>query len=494
MAKDLVFDLSPTQSMFVFSDAHVVMLKGPMGEGKTFAAMAGIIQHANRCYQYNPELKLLRGALVRDTHTNIKISTVPDIQQEFGDYVEFKDDYKKMIIHIRPVPVHLDLFGIDDPASLSKLQGPQYAIIWLEEPAPIVEKANAGLPRAVFDLSIARAARQKGTLLRVQISQNPADEDHWTEEVANLPRVLAVDPDTGAEIIKECYEMQPGENKYLNPLARAANRAAFQHDPGKKARYVDGRAAPVSPGKRVATGYNAAIHYPKRELIVVPGALGLRFWDGWHHPACILGQWLPPGRVIIHHACQGDNISVRALITSQVKPLLHTRKYRGKIKEWRDIGDPSMRIPDQSSRQTVTSKVLEGLLDTRFEPGPTLQKYRFDPMNTALTEMLPDGSGPQILLSRTAYNLHRALNGGWHWKVDNSGNVVGTKPVKDAAGDLGDGFSYGISTLFPYVRIPSKPKKNRRPSNRQVRAMAYAHGMTKAGRMNRRGITLSRGF
>ena len=41
-------------------------------------------------------------------------------------------------------PTVEDFFWIDDPASLSKLQGPQYAIIWLEEPAPIIEKQNAG--------------------------------------------------------------------------------------------------------------------------------------------------------------------------------------------------------------------------------------------------------------------------------------------------------------------------------------------------------------
>ena len=192
---DLVFDPSPTQDAFVNSAAHIVMLVGPMGEGKTFAGVFGLIRHAARCGRD------IRCALIRDTHQNIKISTCPDIKEILGHFVDFKDDYKKMIIHSQP-KVECDLFGIDDQAAMSKLQGPQYACIWLEEPAPIIAKANAGLPRGVFDLSIARASRQAKTQLRVQITQNPADEDHWTEDIFNKPRVYAVDPVSGAEIMK----------------------------------------------------------------------------------------------------------------------------------------------------------------------------------------------------------------------------------------------------------------------------------------------------
>ena len=135
MSDPLRFELSPTQSEFAHADEEIIMLIGPMGEGKTFCGIASLLVHAARCGRN------IRGALIRDTHQNIKISTIPDIQEALGNRVTFHDDYKKMIIHTTP-RVEMDLFGIDDPASLSKLQGPQYAIIWLEEPAPIIEKAS----------------------------------------------------------------------------------------------------------------------------------------------------------------------------------------------------------------------------------------------------------------------------------------------------------------------------------------------------------------
>lgn len=466
MGSDLRFDLSPTQAAFVWSDAHIVMLMGPMGEGKTFSGVAGCIRHAARCE------KDIRIALVRDTHQNIKISTIPSIKEILGAYVDFHDDGKQMVIHSRP-RVEADLFGIDDPAALSKLQGPEYALIWMEEPAPIIEKANAGLPRDVFDMAIARAARQKGTRLRVQVTQNPADEDHWTEEVANMPEIYAEDDFTGAQIIKQVFRIPYGENTHLNPLARLANKAAFKNDPGKYARYVEGRAAPVQRGKRVTPEYNPKIHFAGREMPVIPGAVGLRFYDGWHHPVCLVGQYIPPGKIWIHNCFWGDGIGVKELCEQQVIPLIMSPKFKGKIPDWRDIGDPTMRTPDQSTTGISAARRVEQAMRTRFEPGPTKWAYRIDPLRTALSTLGPDGA-PVIQISQTAYELHRALNGGWHFKSDNQGNIIGNLPVKDKAADLGDALAYGVARVLPYARQFIAPAKRNPFFNPVRRAMSYA--------------------
>lgn len=467
---DLVFDPSPTQDAFVNSEANIVMLIGPMGEGKTFAGVFGLIRHAERCG------KDIRAALIRDTHQNIKISTAPDIKEILGPFVEFKDDFKKMIIHSSP-KVTCDCFGIDDQASLSKLQGPQYAVIWLEEPAPVIEKINAGLPRGVFDMSLARASRQTGTKMRVQVTQNPADEDHWTEEVFNKPRVYASDPITGAEIIKECFRIAPRENKYLNPLSRAANIAAFQDDPGKLARYVEGRAAPVNQGARVISTYNSATHFLQdHELPVVQDATGVRFWDGYHHPCCIIGQLIPPHRLIIHDVIYGEGMGTRELITHYLQPMLATAKYKDKIHHWRDIGDPSMQVGDQSTINESAAICINTLLGASFEPGPVRWPARIDPSTTAFNRNALNGL-PMIQLSKTAYFLHRALNGGWHWKIDNNNHIIGTEPVKNQFSHVGDALLYGNAIVFPFESaLPYEKLRQISQKDRMSRAMSYASG------------------
>ena len=119
MAQDLVFELSPTQKEFVYSDAHINHLTGPMGEGKTHCAIARLIRHAYRC-----NLSPLRAAIIRDTHENIKTSTAVSIREILKDRAVFKNDDKKLFIKAE-YPIECDLFGIDDQASISKLQGPQ---------------------------------------------------------------------------------------------------------------------------------------------------------------------------------------------------------------------------------------------------------------------------------------------------------------------------------------------------------------------------------
>lgn len=475
---DLEFDLSPMQSAFVHSNAQVVMLMGSMGEGKTFSGGVALVRHAARCGVP------IRAAIIRDTHQNLKLSTVPDLQRMFGKFVHFHDDCKRMVIDSRP-RVECDLFGIDDPASLSKLQGPQYAMIWLEEPAPIVEKANAGLPREVFDLALARASRQTGTAMRVQITQNPADEDHWTEDLFMAPAVMVRDEATGTEIRKAGFRIPYGDNKYLNPHARAANKAAFANDPGKYTRYVEGRAASVNRGCAVTPEYNAKIHFSELVLPVVPGALGVRGYDAWHHPCIIVSQYINPGRLIVHDVLCGDGCGIKEMIEGPLLTLLATPKYcvngRSKIGDWRDIGDPSMRTPDQSSVQRTTARLLEDKLKTRFEPGPVKLKARLDPLKSSLLRLAPDGN-PLVVVSRSAYGLHRALNGGWHFKKDNSGNIIGTSPEKDAHSHVGDAFSYLVAQVFPFQRArPSKSETSARNVRAKSLAESYGHSRHTSG-------------
>ena len=466
---DIVFNLSPTQNLFVHDEREVVILHGPMGEGKTYAGIIAAIAHAARCG------KNIRGALVRDTLENIKRHNIPDIQEVLGTLATAHDDFRRIVFHTTP-KVELHCFGANDLGDLNKFQGFIGAFIWLEEPAPIADKSNAGLIEDVFKLAIARASRQAGTKMRVQVTQNPADEDHWSEKVAQGPEVLGVDPNTGVEIRKAFYRIPYGENSNLNPHTRAANWAAFASDPAKKARYIEGVAAPLQFGKPVTPKYSRQLHFAPIELPVVEGAQGIRGWDGWHNATCGVFQYVSPGRLILHDVMVGDGEGVKELIGNQVKPLLGGRKYKGKISDWRDIGDPSMKTPDQSSVKQSAAKVVEGMLDTRFETGPVRWRSRIDPLRSVLGELASDGN-PKLLISKSAYDAHRALNGGWHFKTDNNGRPIGNEPVKDFFSHIGDMISYVAAEIFPYAVAGNRKKElnavRRLQKKMAQQAMAY---------------------
>jgi len=416
---------------FTLDGNHRFLLGNFIVSHNTFGSVAAMIHHARRCK------KDIRGAIVRDTHTNIKISTARSIQDALplGSY-KFKDDYKFLTIFSEP-KVEIDLFGIDDMNAVSKLQGPEYAIIWLEEPAPIADADNAGLSEDVFN-----AAR-----LLANLEKN--EDGLYLLDPLNPLITLAV------------YRMPVGENKNLSKLARQATAAAYQNDAQSYARYVKGEFAKVYRGKRVTPDYNKdGRHYAEMELIPATGLVGFRFWDSWGNPSCVLGQITKTGRLVFIDTCRILESDIRTLIKSQVNPLLNSPKWKDKCTAWRDGGDFSMRQQDQSNMQESSMKVIEDRFGTIFESGP--HKWSF--MRDGLTRALNDNIKglPALVVSHNNILLHDVLMGGWHYKIDKAGNVASDVPVKindGGASHIGDAFANAVNVLLPGFFIKMNRKK-----------------------------------
>lgn len=271
---------------FMLDGNHRFLLGNFIVSHNSFASIIAMIYHGKRCG------KPVRWAIVRDSHENIKISTVRSIMDALPiGYYKFKGDFKHLEIFSDP-PVSADLFGIDDLASVSKLQGPEYAGIWLEEPAPIADAANAGLSEDVYNAALASCARQKGTVPRLQVSMNPGNEEHWTY------RRFFVDPitmETGSDIMYDpdnplitikIFRVPVGENKNLSEIARQATRSAYANDAQSYARYAKGEFAKVFVGKKVTPDYNKnGQHYSEIDLEPAQGLTGFIGFDAWHSPA-----------------------------------------------------------------------------------------------------------------------------------------------------------------------------------------------------------------
>lgn len=422
------------------SDAIVNVLIGNMGEGKTYASVAAMICHAKRCK------RPIRAAIVRDTHENIKTSTAVSIREMFDDapeMIRFADDYKKLTIFSEP-PVDVRLFGIADLGALSKLQGPEYALIWLEEPAPMSDRCNAGLSVEVYRAALVRCARQKGTKARLQISMNPADEDHWTyTELIDSPEILPEYP----LVSKQVFYMQYGENKHLSAVARQAVQAAYKDDPAAYTRYVEGKFASVYRGKKVTPEFNPLLHVAPAPLEPARGLVSFRYYDSWHNPTCGLGQITTTGRLIFLDTCKLEGSDIRTLIETQVEPLLNSPRWKDKAKAWRDIGDFSMRQPDQSNRQESAAKVVEGAFRTVFEPGPPKWEIMKLGLKRGLNQIIM--GMPAVVVCPNNKLLIKGLSGAWHYKTDNAGNITSTIPEKDEISHVCDGWANAVNVLLP---------------------------------------------
>ena len=462
--KQFKFELSPIQTAYANSTATVNVIYSSRGEGKSFVSIIAMLVHAQR------NKKAIRCAIVRDTHENIKISVVRAIQEIFPPSLYmFKNDFKQLVIKSEP-HVFCDLFGIDDLAALQKLQGPEYSLVWLEEPAPMSDKANAGLSEDVFNAALIVCARQTDTIPRLQVSMNPADQDHWTY------RRFFEEPDIDAEnplITKAVFALPYKDNVHLTDQARQAVKVAYKNDPASYARYVENKFVAITKGKKVCPDYGTGAYTSERPLEPAEGLEGFRAYDGWHNSVCILGQITHTGRLIFIDTLRGDNIDIRTLIDQKVQPMLNSPRWRGKCKSWRDIGDRSMRIPDQSNINESAARVVERAFGTYFEGGPA----RWQHMKMGLDHIfkMNIAGKPAFIVNKSNRWLDKALSGGWCFKVDNSGNVMGDIPMKNELSHTGDAFANAVNVLLPSrTKAMNRAVISQMQKKGKARASSYA--------------------
>lgn len=474
--KELRYALTPTQKAFAKSEAVVNVIYSNTGEGKTFACVAALIEHVKRCGVP------IRVAIVRDTLENLKSSVVISIQDFFQNdpsAYRFSDGYKKLTIFTKPHKITADLFGIDDLGSLGKLQGPEYALIWLNEPAPIADadRVSAGLSEDVFKAALVRCARQKGTRARLQVDMNPADQDHWTYR--RFIEEEQIDPDNPL-ITKAVFRVPYGENIHANEVSRQAVRAAYKGDDANYARYVLGQFAKVYKGPAVTPSYNEERHLAKGNIIPSPGLVSFAFFDSWSNPSCVLGQITQYNRLIFIDTVTLEGSDIETLLETQVIPLLESPRWKGKAKGWRVGGDRTMLVMDQSNKLESAARKVSKYFGCYFDPGPQHWSMIQNHINRALTQSDNRGE-PMILISADNKVLHKGLNGGWHYHINNQGKRTSNIPVKDELSHPCDAWANAVCVLLPSKLSGIKKHSHKAQFDKiRRRAQSYATG---GGRM-----------
>ena len=469
---------SPAQERIIKSTATIVVAVSTFGLGKTWACIMSLIYHAYCC-----GVKL-RAAIIRDTHTNILRTIVPAFETFFlesGTPHKWSHDFKKLQIFVAQ-GIEVDLLGIDDLASVADIQGGEWGLIWLEEPCPYTDAraANSGLSEDLYNAALVRCTRQKGTKGRLQISSNHPDEEHWFYRRCLEAPDGMVDPRTPL-ITKETIEIPPGENTHLKAESSQAVIAAYANDPVGYARFVKGESAMRYPGKPV-TGrvFNSAIHVSPIPLEPVEGLMSFIGWDSWGNPAACLGQQWPDGRLWILDECV-DGEDVRDLLHNKVNPLVQSLRWRDKSYGWRQIGDRTMRQPDQSRHDECAADAVEAEFDpgmgqrVPFEPGPQTWPQIHLGILHSLQWMVR--GQPAILIDpQRCKRLIGALKGRWHFSVNRSGALTKLTPEKTNESHIADAWANAVCVIAPWSALTHQAYLKRRIAPvRRRRAVASSY-------------------
>ncbi|MEO0249143.1 MAG: hypothetical protein ABIN58_06285, partial [candidate division WOR-3 bacterium] len=397
---------------------------------------SGIRRMVLHAFEQPEECRPIPWAIVRDTWRNLERTTLRSIifphpgsfAEKLRPLIRISGGGEKVFI---PGILEIELFGVDSLGDLNRFQSMQLAGLWLEEPSPAVQEIGGGLDERVLTMGVS-SLRYPCKWVTVQVTGNYPDESHWVWQrygVKKLGRLIRI---------------PRGENPHLPAGYREMMEQAFSGDKGLLDRLVYGQPGFVQQGEPVVPNYNPEIHRAKVVLEPYPGARGYRFWDGWLNPTCVVAQLIPSGQLQILEVFTGERMGMLQLVREFVKPAMKTR-YKA-IYEWEDIGDPTIANYDQSNfdyNQTAAA-VIERELDTIFRPGERLWQPRREALRTAFSIVEPF---PFVVLSggEKTEILHKALRGGWHYRVLPSGGVAAKVPVKDKYSHCGDALSYGLA-------------------------------------------------
>jgi hypothetical protein len=443
---NIILDPSENQEAFIRSTALENCFMGPRGEGKTDGGIMAMTHHAIlQDIKYRP----IPWAIVRDTWKNLERTTYrsfmyptnpKSLAYQLRGRIRERDGGRQLkLIDRKGNAVWIAfLFGMDSPDDLNQLLSMQLGGLWVEEAAPAMqEDIGAGIAEEVWSLGITSLRHtlmtdkaveflkewgphlhkatpitiKEGLLLgalvrspygdivprnrRAQITMNYPSEDHWT-----WVRFY----DEGDTPNRALFRIPRGENVHVDDQYRENMEKSLAGRQDLLDRLVIGRPAHVQLGVAVTPEYHDILnggpwHRADRVLDPMPNVTVLRFWDGDLHPAVHFAQITPRGKFIGLDTLRGIETGegMKQFVDSQVKPLLINRY--SKVKQWRDLGDPTLKDRDPSDSTQTAAGIIEKELNTHYEGGVLRWGPRKEALKDLLTRTLSTGE-PMFVLSK----------------------------------------------------------------------------------------------
>jgi hypothetical protein len=204
--------------------------------------------------------------------------------------------------------------------------------------------------------------------------------------------------------------------------------------------YVDNIVAPSLSGEAVfRSNFKRSWHVAKEVIPPVPGMIVVIGMDFGRHPAAVLGQMDPKGRIIVLDDFYGDNMGVEQFVTTILRPALMTPKYARL--PMGVVGDPS----GMARGQIGEEHVFEALSRLGFARQPA-QTNLIDPRLRAVDKVLQQSrdGGPALLISPTCTRLIPALASKYRFDKKKDGELQPSPAKTHPWSDIADAFQYMV--------------------------------------------------
>lgn len=415
-------------------DSFVKALIGPLGSGKTSAAVVEILRRSMGQAPGPDGVRRVRVACIRNTFADLKTTTIKSWLQwcppQFG---KLTMGGSPIIHHITTPDLDLEVLFIplDDATDVRKLLSLELSFAWIDEAREI--------PREVLDALTGRVGRypsriQGGcTWSGVLLTSNPSDTESWLYKVAT-------DTPEGWK----CYRQPSGRSNLAENLDNLPlnyyQRMISGKDPEWVKVYVDGEFGFVIEGQPVYPSFRDTTHVPAEPVAPLPG-LGLTIGADWGlTPAAVICQQFPDGRILVvdEFVCEDSGI-----VRFAESLTAYMRRNYPDHQVTAAIGDPAgtSRGPDE---RTIF-EIMNQRTPWRWKPAhtndPTL---RIEAVSAALGRMV-DGK-PGFMLNPRCAMLRKGFSGGYHFKKVATGNgtTFHESPNKNQYSHPHDALQYAV--------------------------------------------------
>ena len=418
----------PVLDKFIFSNARVSFIMGPLGSGKTIGAIQRLLRHMREQSPNALGVRPTRFIAVRNTYPDLTSTTIKDFREVFRELGQMKwGGLEPPTFHVAfdaqdgtQVVSEMIFLSLDREDDVRKLRGTQVTGFWLNEVRelvkPIVDMA---------DMRHGRYPSMAGGGVKCDWhgmigDSNAMDQDHWYYRMAE-------------ENTPEGWEFYRQDGGLLDAGQQADGRTLWEPNPqvenlknlpdeyyttgqrGKSDEWIKVNLANeygfTVEGKPVHPEYVDHLHCPREDLEVAPDLPLVVGCDFGRTPAAAICQYLEPvGRWhVIDELCTED---MSASLFGPALKLYLDRHYPGMpVQGW---GDPA----GDKAGQTVEITPIQILraagipCEPCYSNQPTLRRAS---VANPLTRICMDGR-PGLLISRKARMVRKGLMGGFCYR------------------------------------------------------------------------------
>lgn len=460
-------DYTPTHTgaAFIQSLKKYTICLGPIGSGKSVAALFKVLYHAKR-QRPDPTdgVRYTRFLVVRNTNKELYDTTLKSFFDWFPPGVagEWQATQKTFVFRFDDVYCEVLFRALDRPEDASSVLSMEITGAMLDECVEI--------PREIVDAVESRCGRypskKRGGCSWYGLwgVTNAGNQDSWWFEwlTEEWPEEAG-----GAEVQDEVlnYFVQPSgfspdaENlENLPPYKAGCNDYYHDKAKGKTQAWIDQfihcQWGYSQRGKPVYKAFNRELHVAKQPLKYNPHLPLHIGFDAGLTPAATLMQQDMHGRVLILDEVVSENMGAKRFCNERLKPLLN-RKYPGA----RIVvaADPATTQRAQTDEKTV-AQVVAHELGVKVKPASSntlaARLGAVDEFLTRLTE-----AGPALLIDPSCKQLINGFISGYRFALNTKG-VAADAPEKNMFSHVHDSCQYGVMSFLDGAAREARARKH----------------------------------